>query len=138
MAALCEAEHRRNFVKSFVEDIAGVDLQACPLDTLWAATKHAMQKAADALPQSQQKANQPWISDHTLHLLSLRRSARANNDYVEEQRLHKDARKSAKMDRGQWLDTLLKDGDWRQIRALRKPKRPKCSQCSSQFPKMST
>ena len=30
------------------------------------------------------------------------------------------------MDRGQWLDTLLKDGDWRQIRALRKPKRPTC------------
>ena len=35
-------------------------------------------------------------------------------------------RKSAKHDRTRWLDTVLENGDWQQIRLLRKPRKLRC------------
>jgi len=84
-----------------------------------------MEKASAILPPVSEKANNPWISPHTLDLLSQRRLARVRNDYEKEQRLHKAARASAKKDRTVWLDKMLEDGDWTQVRKLRNPKRAK-------------
>ena len=52
-------------------------------------------------------------------MIDRRRRARAQNEYENELRLHKEVRKAAKLDRTRWLDKLLEDGDWQQIRKIR-------------------
>jgi len=85
-----------------------------------------MDKAAVLLPKVERKANQPWISCDTLQLLELRRQARAQHDCENERKFHKEARNHAKLDRTRWMDSLLEEGNWQQIRALRKPRKLKC------------
>ena len=74
-------------------------------------------------PNNREKSNHPWISEATLALIDQRRLARAQNRTEDERRLHKDVRKSAKIDRTRWLDQMLQDGDWQQIRKIRNPRR---------------
>ena len=83
--------------------------------------KDAMRAAAEILPAKSRAPNKPWISQSTLQLIGSRREARADNDYVKERHLHKAIRKAAKVDRGRWMDSLLQDGDWNEIRKLRRP-----------------
>ena len=58
--------------------------------------------------------------------MDLRRQARVQNDHRNEQRLHKEVRKAFKLDRTSWLDRMLEEGDWHQIRNLPKPRRARC------------
>jgi len=126
VAALQESAAATQFAQCFGSMVEGVNVMDGTLSNVWDATKVAMEAAARSLPQRTKKANQPWISDATLHLIELRLKARAENDYRNEQLLHKEVRKAAKLDRTRWLNSLLDTGDWRQVRNLRKPRRARC------------
>ena len=56
-------------------------------------------------------------------MIDLRRQARSQGDDENERRLHKEVRKAAKLDRTRWLDKLLEEGDWQQIKKIRQPRR---------------
>jgi hypothetical protein len=120
-SALQDSDVRVAFAKSFCSMVEPPSLEST-LSNLWDAGKASMLSASEALPPQRRTANQPWISQGTLELIDRRRRARAQNEYRNEQELHKEVRKAAKADRSRWLDKLLEDGDWQQIRKLRKPR----------------
>ena len=66
------------------------------------------------------KQNKPWIRHGTLTLIWQRGNARLSNDY-EERRLHKEVRRSVRMDRTVWVEACLADGSWDALRKLRRP-----------------
>ena len=77
------------------------------------------QNAERCLHQTKRQAHKPWISSRTLHILEERDRARTSrNPHLEL--LHGQVKQSVKMDRSQWLDDLLKTGDWNEIRRLHK------------------
>ena len=82
------------------------------------------QSAVRCLHQTKRQARKPWISSRTLHLLEERDKARTSRNLHLEKMLHGQVKHSVKMDRSQWLDDLLKTGDWNEIRRLRKGHRP--------------
>ena len=82
------------------------------------------QSAVRCLHQTKRQARKPWISSRTLHLLEERDKARTSRNRHLEKMLHGQVKQSVKMDRSQWLDDLLRTGDWNEIRRLRKGHRP--------------
>ena len=59
----------------------------------------ACKKAEKVLPHKLSVANKPWISEHTMFLISQRQAARHNNDYEQEKLIHKLVRTSARQER---------------------------------------
>ena len=82
------------------------------------------QSAELCLHQTKRHARKPWISSRTLHPLKARDKARTSRNPHLEKMLHGQVKQSVKLDRSQWLDNLLKTGDWNEIRRLRKGHRP--------------
>ena len=79
-----------------------------------------------ACNRTKRQAHKPWISSRTLHLLEETDDARASRNPHLEKILHGQVKQSVKMDRSQWLDDLLKTGDWNEIlRRLRRGHRPR-------------
>ena len=70
------------------------------------------------------KPRKPWISRHTLDLLEHRRAARDNFDFALEKQMHSLVKASVKQDRSNWLDKLLAEGNWDEVRKLRKGFKP--------------
>ena len=94
-------------------------------DELCTAMATSFQQSAErCLHQTKRQARKPWISSRTLHLLEERDKARTSRNPHLEKMLHGKVKQSVKMDRSQWLDDLLKTGDWNEIRRLRKGHRP--------------
>ena len=62
----------------------------------------------------------PWISKWTLALIEERDIIRLFGDRQSELEMNKEIKKSAKNDRVKFLDDMLKDEDWSQIKKLRK------------------
>ena len=91
-----------------------------------------MKNACQALPTAPEAANNPWITANALDLIRQRRLARAANDYDNEKLLHQQVRASAKKNRTEWLDKMLQDGNWTQVRQLRRPRRAKCCKLQGQ------
>jgi len=127
VAALSVHAHRTAFTDAFCSMVHPPSCQQSTLSNWWEGGKEAMTFARKTLPPRQRIANKPWISEATLSLIDSRRIARANNDYEIEQRLHREVRKSAKVDRTVWLERILETGDWKQLRNIRKPKKLKHS-----------
>ena len=123
--ALLQHTCRSEFASVFCEHAGPLPIN-CDISHCWDTARTAMQTAALTLPPVPEKANNPWISSNTLDLISRRRSARAANEYENEIRLHKEVRASAKKDRTKWLDRMLENGDWTQVRKLRNPRRARC------------
>ena len=132
MTTLQEEHVANSFAENFCCSMMGVNLEASSVSELWDAAKTGMSIAAESLPETPHKANHSWISSETLSLIGLRRQARLDNDNANEQRLHKQTRKSAKLDRARWLNALIANGGWDPIRKLRKPRRPKCGRLKDQ------
>jgi len=124
LSALSKEPHRSNFARSFCAAVHTDASTTGTVSSMWADTRDAMKIALETLPpKGRETINHPWISEATLALIGQRRLARSQNRCEDERRLHKDVRKSAKLDRTRWLDQLLQDGDWQQIRKIRNPRR---------------
>ena len=83
---------------------------------------HAKQVASafvttsEVLPRQSITRKRPWISESTLQLITAKNVARQNNDNVEEIRLHKLVRVSAKNDKRKYLQTELSSGSWKCVK----------------------
>ena len=62
----------------------------------------------------------PWISMQTLQIIADRDQARIEGNTFLELTLAKKVRASVQQVKTQWFSRLLQDGDWAQIRKLRK------------------
>ena len=83
-----------------------------------------LESASASIPMTIAKRRRPWISNDTLRLIDARDEARLNRDYAAEVLKNKQIRISASNDRSTWLTTLVNDGSWKQLKALRaKPSR---------------
>ena len=78
---------------------------------------HAEEKT---LPSEPLRPRKPWISSSTLELIALRHNVRRDGDAVRERDIAKRIRISAARDKANWLENVTKDGDWAQIRRLRR------------------
>ena len=123
VAALQEAPARDRFALAFSSVVAAQGQEKLDVQSEWDLGMRAMHSAQKTLPITRRKRHQPWISKATLHLIHLRWEACGADDAAEERRSHKECRKSVKLDKERWLEALLGDGDWQQIRKLRQPKR---------------
>jgi exonuclease III len=99
LAALVDPVNKRIFADTFRSLVETSPTYESTLSNRWEVAKAAMKTASCSLPPKEGKANHPWISKETLDLITLRRQARAQNDYRNEQRLHKEVRKASKIDR---------------------------------------
>eukprot|EP00959_Pyramimonas_sp_CCMP1952_P095745 2001657-Pyramimonas_sp.AAC.1 len=72
------------------------------------------------LPQEPIRPRKPWISSSTLELVRLRYRARRGADAPRERDIAKRIRASVARDKANWLEDVTRDGDWAQIRRLRK------------------
>ena len=89
----------------------------------WRELESAFRIAEEAVPFKQHAAKKPWIRHGTQELISQRQAARAQGNHALEKSLNKATKKSAKTDRGVWLDALVEDGSWTGIRKLKQPRR---------------
>ena len=111
---------RSNFLASLSCEITGATNEMHDLTERWLHLSSSMRKAAHgALPNVKRKAKKPWISESTLNLLELKQNARVQNDWMEEQCLRKEVKRSAKRDRAKWLDELASTGDWNSLKILK-------------------
>lgn len=69
--------------------------------------------ASEVLPRQSITRKRPWVSEKTLQIITARNVARHTNDYVEEVRLNKLVRASAKDDKRDYLQTEFANGSWR-------------------------
>ena len=78
-----------------------------------------MQTAArHTLPLRSVVAHKPWIRSCTLQLIELRNQARLGHQSARESVLNRNIRLSAKADRREWLNDMLRGGSWAGIRKL--------------------
>ena len=73
-----------------------------------------------ALPTRSRTPNNLWISCWTLGLLEQRDVARRSADYDEEKKPDKLIKQSAREDRKKYLDVLFQNGDWHELKKVRK------------------
>ena len=95
------------------------------VEATWSSINASFVAAAECVPDIVFVLRRPWISEVTVQLISQRSDARAAGDYSVEKRIHKEVRKSAKVDRARWLDEALVSGSWRSVRNLKKPRAAK-------------
>lgn len=53
-------------------------------------------------------------------MIDRRQLARQQNDDMEERRLHKEVRRTTRLDRTSWIKQMLSEGSWEQFRLLQK------------------
>ena len=121
--ALQHSDTKRKIVQDFVQRLeTNVDSS---IDDRWGAicdTAHkVVQECATSLHLEPRSANKAWISIETLALIDLRNAARYSGDHIDEVRLRKDVKRSAKRDRATWLESLAGIGDWNALRRLKNP-----------------
>ena len=122
LAALRQPASRRHFSETFVNSYESSEGLQEDVGHVSKKVTEAITAASEQLPCEIRKPNKPWISARTILLISQRAAARASNDCELAKRLHKAVRKSAKNDRGSWLDSLVADGSWDGVRSLAKPR----------------
>ena len=124
--ALHDPAIKQSFAKAFSQSFeAKSTTRNSTLEETCTATITALKEAESTLLPWHSVPNKPWISADTLAIIERRREARALNLFIEERRLHKLVRSMAKKDRTAWMERLLDEGSWEQIRRIRKPKKPR-------------
>ena len=76
--------------------------------------------AEETIPVITLLPQKPWISANTLNLIGQRNDARKMGNRSVEVELNKQIRKSARADRGDWLDNIVTTGAWAEIKKLKK------------------
>ena len=121
VAALKRPDVAKDFGEAFAEDLASrphADNVNDASKALCYAFDHAARKA---LPEcSGARPHRPWVRAGTLQLIDQRTTARADHDADQEKVLSRRIRASVRSDRRAWLDEVLAQKDWAQIRNLRK------------------
>ena len=122
-ARLEHKEIAEAFRSSFQQSLApivperqGIDVNA----TCWTITKGFNDAAKIQMVNAEVVQKRPWIRQQTLDLISDRKRARVANNWVEEQRLSKMIRASARNDRRCWLSEIAGSGSWHKLRKLRR------------------
>lgn len=116
---------REYFYEAFSQLLVGFG--AHNLDEHEQQISRAYKGASSTLPCCVAKPKKPWISDHTLGLITERNTKRRIKDCAGEKILHKKIRDSAKMDRRRYLHDELASGGWAAIKRLRKGPRKQCA-----------
>jgi hypothetical protein len=83
IASLRDKEVRATFASIFCSAVDSHPEHE-DISNIWEAGKTAMADAAQQLPPKEKTANKPWISEHTINLIELRRAARASDRSEEE------------------------------------------------------
>ena len=105
------------------EEQAGNDCEQ-NLDMRWSFMKKAMEKSVETcIPAKGTVAKKPWISQRTLQLIEKRTRAHIDQDWRSEKKFRKEVHKSARADKSDWLENLVKVGDWKAVKRLRKGRR---------------
>ena len=113
---------RQDFVRTFAQSNQFEELDTGNLvEMWWSQIDASFTTAAEKIPDAAIVPRRPWISEETVQLISDRAAARAGGDHALEKLLHKAVRRSAKIDKGRWLDDSVANGSWRNVRNLRKP-----------------
>jgi hypothetical protein len=76
--------------------------------------------AAETVPVITLLPQRPWIQATTLNLIGRRNDARKTGDRSVEVALNKEIRKSARADRGNWLNNIVETGAWAEVKKLKK------------------
>ena len=129
MRSLSDVDQRHQFTNAFsaaIDSMHDVSEDMISIEDSWEQGKAAMQVASQSLPREKRTANHPWISSETLSWIEARQEARALNDHAQERALHRQVRKSCKRDKTKWFNSLLDQGDWKQIKKLKNPRKAKC------------
>lgn len=113
---------RRDFVAMVNEQIGQLpNTMAVGLNVRWGALKEAIRVASDVhIKPKPAEAKRPWISKATLDLIERRTKAHMDQDWQLEKALRKEVHRSARSDRGRWLEDMVQYGDWNSIRRLRR------------------
>ena len=101
------------------------DFKELDVDGMVNEVTTAMHKASKRIPSRAVTANRPWISSRTLKLVERRNAARSNSNHALEVQLHRQVPAAAKRERREWIDDMLKSGEWDQVRRLRRVPRAK-------------
>ena len=122
-SALFQHHSRQGFLDAFKGQLgANPEEEMQSAQGMWSGIKSAFYAAERSLPDLPPKPNKPWIRPHTLTLIRLREVARSGGDYGEEKRMHKEVRRSVRIDRTCWIDACLAEGTWRAIKNFRRPR----------------
>ena len=70
----------------------------------------------DHLPTKPRIAKKPWISNTTLELIERRNQFRQQNDSTNDREISKQIKKQVRLDRQNWLNELLDNGNWRAVK----------------------
>ena len=115
-----ERTARHNAVPDALNDIATQGRFAALFEASIESSQYSISVAEASLPQHSATAKRPWISERTLALIDRRSAARRVRDRGAEEALNKEVMTSVMRDRSTWLELVLADGDWAQIRKLKK------------------
>ena len=121
VAALKRPDVAKDFSEAFAEELASrprADNVNAASQAMCDAFAHAAQKA---LPEcSGAQPHRPWVRAATLQLIDQRTAARADHDVGLERDLARRIRASVRSDRRAWLDEVVAQKDWAQVRKLRR------------------
>ncbi len=79
--------------------------------------RQATQATLPTKPATQHK---PWISKLTLQMIDERTYYRAIGDTSKEKLQDKQIKRQVQIDRQEWLDALLQDGNWNAVKYFKK------------------
>ena len=91
------------------------------IEDKYTAINHVLHEAASKqeIP-SKSIPLRPWISSHTLRLIDERNEARLAKNFTREEFTNKLIKLQARVDRREFLLRMLDDGNWDEIKKLRK------------------
>ena len=110
-SALQQAEVRESFTEQFRMHMGKMSIPRNADEALLDINGSIRQAAKDTLPQKPIHQKKPWISGKTLAMIEERNDYRVKNDGTNERRLNRLIKQQVKLDRYQWLDNLLEDGN---------------------------
>ena len=112
-----------NFTGDFI-----AKMQHCPYEE---NINMLMMRMNDAIHFAKQKnipaievmPKKPWISMTTLRLIEERIYYRSENDAIMEKALSHRIKKQAKLDREEWLNTMLAEGNWSALKKYQRQRK---------------
>jgi hypothetical protein len=93
------------------------------IQSRWENILLAIRDAERHIPDMKPVAKKPWIRESTLELIARRKDARLCANRELERALHKAVKRSAKADRGAWLNDIVANGTWQGVKTLKCPRR---------------
>ena len=118
--ALLDTTIANNFVSAFEITMNNMS-DARNMNELLMDLNSAIRTAANTqIPVVPPSKNKPWISNEALDLIQQRSAQRILGNYELEKMIHKRLRSQIKIDRQKWLDDILDNGSWAQIKKYKR------------------